>query len=215
VAVRRPTYVVVAGGDPIDAAALDDVPPGAPVIAADSGADHAVALGLHVDLLVGDLDSVSDAARLALEAAGVAIERHRPDKDQTDLDLALAAAVDRGAAEIVVLGGHGGRVDHYFANGLLLASPAFADVDLRARFGPARLWVVRRPTTLTGRPGELVTLLAVHGPATGIHTTGLAYPLVGEDLLPGSSRGVSNVFTAPEATIRLEGGVLLAIAPGA
>ena len=47
---------------------------------------------------------------------------------------------------------------------------------------------------LEGEPGELVTLVAVNGPAEGVTTEGLAYPLRGETLEPGSSRGVSNVF---------------------
>ncbi|MBT5085466.1 MAG: thiamine diphosphokinase, partial [Actinobacteria bacterium] len=62
------------------------------VIAVDRGADHALALGYSVDLLVGDLDSVSAAGRLA----AIEIEQHPVDKDETDLELALAAAERRG-----------------------------------------------------------------------------------------------------------------------
>ena len=47
----------------------------------------------------------------------------------------------------------------------------------------------------------------------GIVTEGLAYPLRGETLVPGSSRGLSNVFTDPEARITLDSGVLLALRP--
>jgi thiamine pyrophosphokinase len=81
--------------------------------------------------------------------------------------------------------------------------------------GPARLHVVRAERTLTGEEGELVSLLPVGGPAEGVSTSGLRYPLAGETLEPGSSRGVSNVFAAREAHISLERGVLLAIRPGA
>jgi thiamine pyrophosphokinase len=124
------------------------------------------------------------------------------------------AAAARGAEEVVVLGGHGGRTDHFLANGLLLASPNFGEIDIRAVWGPARLWVVRRPTVITGNPGELLSLLAVHGRAVGVRTSGLAWALSGEDLLPGSSRGVSNVFVDESATVELADGVLLAVAPG-
>ena len=61
----------------------------------------------------------------------------------------------------------------------------------------------------------LCTLLAVNGPATGVTTEGLEYPLRDETLEPGSSRGVSNVFASETAHVTVEDGVLLAILPGA
>ncbi len=88
------------------------------VIGADSGVEHAAALGRHVDIAVGDFDSVSPAALAAAEAAGAEVLRHPPDKDATDLELALDLAVARGARRITVVGGHGGRFDHCLANAL-------------------------------------------------------------------------------------------------
>ena len=61
--------------------------------------------------------------------------------------------------------------------------------------------MIRGERTLVGEPGELISLFAVHGPASGVVTEGLVYPLRGETLEPGSSRGVSNVFAAREARI--------------
>jgi thiamine pyrophosphokinase len=157
---------------------------------------------------------VSPAELARLEGAGVSVDRHPAAKDMTDLELALRAAVGAGATDIVVVGGHGGRLDHFVANALLLASDAFAGVAIRALAGPARLWVVRDSAAVEGNPGELVSLLPVHGPAREIWTEGLAYPLRGEDLQPGTSRGVSNAFLGTNATIRLGSGVLLVVAPG-
>jgi thiamine pyrophosphokinase len=59
-----------------------------------------------------------------------------------------------------------------------------------------------------------VSLLAVDGPAEGVRTDGLAFPLAGETLQPGSSRGVSNVFLGESARVSLEQGVLLVVRPG-
>ncbi len=64
---------------------------------------------------------------------------------------------------------------------------------------------------LAGRPGDLVSLLPLGGDATGIWTTGLAYPLRGETLPFGIPRGISNVLTQPTATVRLRSGLLLAV----
>ena len=113
------------------------------VIAADSGLDHAHAPRRRGRLVVGDLDSVDPETLAAAELAGTTVERHPAAKDATDLELALLAARDRGAREIVVVGGHGGRLDHFLANALLLATPALADV---ARPRPRRRRRgVRRP----------------------------------------------------------------------
>ena len=206
--------VVIAGGDPPRPESVRSVPPGAYVIAADRGLDHAQAFGLRVGLAVGDFDSASAAAVVAAEAAGVRVEWHPVDKDATDLELALDAAIALEPARILVLAGDGGRLDHFLSTLLLLGSSRYAAVTLDAHLGPARVHVIRGERTLEGKPGELVSLLALHGPAEGVTTEGLAYPLEGETLEPGSSRGVSNVFAAETARITLDRGVLLAVRPG-
>lgn len=212
------TALVFAGGDPIDgdvAARLPASGPGSQVIvvAADSGVEHALALGRGVDLVVGDLDSAAPAAIDAAVAGGAEVRSFPVDKDESDLELALRAARACGATRVIVVGGAGGRLDHFLANALLLASPSFADVDIEALVGDARITVVRREARLAGAPGDVCSLLAAGGPARGVRTTGLRFPLHGEDLLPGSTRGLSNELTEPVATVSLEHGALLAVQP--
>ena len=208
------TIIVVTGGDPVDPGELASIPEGALVIAADSGVELAQALGLPIALAIGDFDSVDPAALQAAEGAGAVVERHPEAKESTDLELALDAALAHRPSRIHVVGGHGGRLDHLLANSLLLAAPAYAGVELVAHVGPARITVIRREAELVGLPADLVTLLAVGGVARGVTTEGLLYPLTGEDLHPGSSRGVSNELAAPLAVVRVGDGVLLAVQPG-
>jgi thiamine pyrophosphokinase len=207
------TALVFAGGDPLDPGVAERLPADAFLVAADSGIEQAAALGRRVDLIVGDLDSADPVAVNAAVAAGAAVERHPVAKDRTDLELALLAARDRGAARIVVVGGYGGRLDHFLANALALAGAELRGVDVEWLIGDARITVVRGRATLDGKPGSLCSLLAVGGPATGVRTRGLRYPLAGEDLLPGSTRGVSNELLEPVAHVTLEEGVLLAVQP--
>jgi thiamine pyrophosphokinase len=205
------TVVVLAGGlgRPVPVA----LPPGAAVIAADSGAEHALALGLRVDIVVGDLDSISDETLAAVEQMGTRIERHPAAKDASDLELALVAALALEPERILVLGGAGGRLDHLLGELLLLAADVYAGVEVDAQLGAAAAHVVRGERVLVGEPGELISLFAVHGPATGVVTSGLVYPLRAETLEPGSSRGLSNVFAASEVCLSVERGVLLAVRP--
>jgi thiamine pyrophosphokinase len=209
-----PRHVVVfAGGDPVGPAVRAELPDVATVIAADSGLHHAQDLGVPVDIVVGDLDSV-DAARLDAEVArGARVERHPAEKDFTDLELALLVARRLEADTVLVVGGGGGRLDHFLANALVLASDEWAGMDVSALVGTGRITVVRRRTTLHGRPGSLLTLLPVGGPARGVRTKALRYPLVAEDLFPTSTRGVSNEFLEAVAIVELDDGVLLAVQP--
>ena len=190
--------IVVVGGDApdLEIVARLAVGDGVVVIAADSGVDHALAAGLHVDVAVGDFDSVSMDGLDAVVAAGARIERHPEAKDHTDLELALDEALAIGAADIVVVGGDGGRRDHLFANLLVLAASGYASCAISAHLGRSRVHIVHGgsgPVRLEGEIGELVSLLPVHGPADGIRTRGLRYPLHHESLPAGTTRGVSNV----------------------
>lgn len=203
--------VFAAGPDP---AGVVSVPPGAVIVAADGGAEHALRLGLAVDVAVGDFDSISRSGLAALERAGVRVERHACVKDATDLELALDVAVGLRPRRILVVGSGSGRADHAFGQLLLLGSEAYRGVEIDAQVGRALIHVIRGERSLAGARGELISLFALHGPAVGVATEGLVYPLCGETLAPGSSRGVSNVFAAEEARVRLERGVLLAVRPG-
>lgn len=211
--VRR--AIVLAGGEPLTPPLTRPLPDGAVVVAADGGLELAAGLGLHVDLLVGDLDSVSSATLARARAAGTTVQQHPVDKDATDLALALDAVAADGPAEVTVVGGHGGRLDHLLGNVSLLAAPRYRALRLTALLGPAVLHVVHDAVELTGSAGELVSLLATHGPARGVRTTGLRFPLHDDLLPPGSSRGVSNRFLATTATVTLESGVLVTVQPEA
>jgi thiamine pyrophosphokinase len=208
------TVVVFAGGSAPRADSAGSIPPEALIVAADSGAGHALALGLPVEIAIGDFDSIAPEGLAALERAGTRVERHPVEKDVTDLELALDAAVALRPRRILVVGGAEGRLDHLLGELLLLGADAYAGVEVDALLGGATIHVVRQERVLTGVPDELISLFALNGPAVGVVTEGLAYPLRGETLPPGSSRGVSNVFAAEEARIDLERGALLAVRPG-
>jgi thiamine pyrophosphokinase len=217
--------IVLADGQVGPRAALDAawpgwLEPGAMVVAADGGARHAGPLELAIDRWVGDGDSLGEAAIDALAAAGVPVERARPDKNESDTELAVLAARAMGASQLTVLGALGGpRVDHALANLGLLSMPELEPlgmrllaVDARVRRllapgpdgGPARL-------DLTGRVGDLVSLLPLWADAEGITTHGLAYRLDDEPLLAGRTRGLSNVRDEPDAAVVLRRGQLLVI----
>jgi thiamine pyrophosphokinase len=181
------------------------------VIAADEGIDNARSLGIQVDLLVGDLDSASPAARSTARA----VERHPIDKDETDLELALSAALAAGMGSVTVVGTIGGRVDHAIGNMLVVAADRWADLRIDLRIDGARAWVVRDRVEVRGTVENLVSLLAVGGQATGVTTTGLNWALTAGVLEPGVGLGLSNRMAASTATVAVGSGVVIALMPDA
>ena len=190
------------------------------VIAADGGARHAAALSVRLDRWVGDGDSVDPIELERLAAAGVSLERADTDKDESDTELAVVAALRAGADAVTIIGALGGvRVDHALANiGLLRhpnlqGRPAWLYDDVASRLSLISAPEAGRPVTreLAGRQGDLVSLLPVGLEAEGVRTEGLRFPLDGEVLAAGRTRGLSNVRTARIARITLESGWLLVI----
>jgi thiamine pyrophosphokinase len=205
--------VIVASGEPdaVDVTWLDRADL---VVAADGGAAWLDRVGCRPDLVVGDLDSADATLVERLDDAGTAIERHAPDKDASDLELALDAARARRATDVVVLGALGGeRLDHELANLLLLADPTLADLPVRIVRGSTTVRVLHagRRLDLGGRAGDSVTLLPIGGDAVGVATAGLRWPLEGATLGVGRSRGLSNEVVDAPAAVSLERGALLVV----
>ncbi|TMC91562.1 MAG: thiamine diphosphokinase [Chloroflexi bacterium] len=147
-----------------------------------------------------------------LKTRGSRIVQVAVEKNETDTELAVQAAIEEGASVITLLGGLGGeRFDHTMANILLLAG--FEVVPLRIVDGPAICWLLRGQgqAVINGQAGDLLSLLPLTGNATGVHTTGLYYPLRGETLHFGRPRGVSNALEQEQAWVSLESGLLLII----
>ena len=208
----EPGAIIFVGGDPVSLSDLPPLPDRVLVIAADSGLDSARRLGVPVDLAVGDFDSADPAVVTAAVAAGTLLERHSADKDASDLELALEAALGRGLSPVVVVGGGGGdRFDHLLANAALLGAARYAPLRLRWLIKGTEVVAIHDRVEIEGSPGDLLTLLATGGPAGGVTTTGLRWRLVGATLKPGSTRGLSNEFSEKTATVSVSQGALLAI----
>ena len=217
--------LIVADGDVPDRASLDVTWPGwadgaGIVIAADGGALGAEQLGLVIDLVVGDMDSLSPERLAQLRGAGVEIELAPIAKDESDTELAVLAALARGAEAVTIVGAFGGaRLDHALANIGLLALPALAGCAVELLDASTRVTGLRAPDradrpvrqALHGRAGDLVSLLPLGSAVEGVTTEGLRYPLYEETLAAGPARGLSNVRVVPDAAVSVGRGFLVII----
>ena len=209
------TALILANGDLGDASRLRArlaVRPFDLILAADGGARHAGPLGLTIDILIGDMDSISESDRSELERRSIRLLGHPAEKDETDLELALLAARDEGVALAVVLGAIGGRLDMTLANLGLLQHPGLRSISIQLWIGADTAYLLTPPGgEIQADPGDRVSLLPFGGNARGVTTSGLAFPLAGETLSVGPARGVSNRVEQRAPRVELAAGALLIV----
>ena len=189
------------------------IQPGDLLIAADGGALNCHRLGLVPQVVIGDLDSISAAQHSQLASQNTQFIIYPPDKDQTDLELALAYAVEQGMTDILLLGLLGGRLDQTLANLLLLSRPTWAAAHLVVADGLDTATLLRSHQVLTilGKPGDTVSLIPLTLQVCGVCTEGLRWPLQSADLEFGSTWSISNEIISSDVRVIIGDGQLLVV----
>ena len=182
------------------------------VICADGGALHARALGLKPHTIIGDLDSLSADEIEHFKVAGAEIIQHPPEKDESDLELALRHCQEIGAESVSILGALGGRFDQTLANVLLMTHPDLGDMRIEIIDGDQRLRLLQPGShQIEGARGDTISLVPLAAAVEGITTRGLQYPLADETLSLGPARGISNVMLGDRAEVAFTRGLLLLV----
>lgn len=191
------------------------------VITADSGLDVALAAGFSPTHLVGDLDSISADGRAWAEAHGVVVETHPADKDATDTELALAAAVRLGAQHLHVYGNTGvTRLDHLLGTLGAFGAPTLHELaSITAHLDDTTVHVLHpgHAVELPLATGDVFSLLALHGRCDGVDVTGARWPLHRTTFRAGTTLGISNEALDASVPVRVSvaGGVLTVVVPPA
>jgi len=201
------TVVVVLGAERIQPQSVAHIPDDAYVIAADSGVDHARAVGLIPKEVVGDFDSIS---RRGLKWAHqhATVHEYSPEKDDTDTQLAISLAVRRVPARLIVISGGGDRLDHTLAViGALLDEDVTSIPDVSLQWGDNLATILHGPgrATLTPPLNSTLSVMALSAPCNGITITGTKWSLDDESLSVLSGRGVSNIVEGDVAITVREG----------
>ena len=157
------------------------------VIAADGGLAHLEGCGVRPDLIVGDFDS------LGFVPAEGEVLRFPPEKDYTDMEIAVRAGLERGYRTFVLYGGLGGRLDHSMANLQLLA--ALADEGAAAYLlGENTAVTVLKNGALEfdERMQGMVSVFSMGDRAVGVDEVGLKYPLQDAVIQLGMTLGTTH-----------------------
>ena len=191
------------------------------IIAADSGYNNASRLGVRPGLLLGDLDSI-DRKKLAPDELEHIEKIIVPAiKDDTDTQLAVDTAISRGADEIYIIGGLGGRLDHTLSSVFLLEYIADRGAGAVMTDGQSRVRVMKTagepvtfmiPKTFDGENGfKYLSVVPLTDECEGVRISGVFYPLDGVTLKRSYSYAVSNEITSDHAEITLARGTMLVI----
>ena len=207
--MQEPDVVVVAAGR----GPVVEVPAAPTVLAADGGADRALELGLEIDVVIGDLDSIGPETLARLERDGVRVVGHPAAKDATDLELALDEAVALGARRVLVVASAAGRLDHLLSSLLLLGLERYASLELTALVGDAVAWVVRGERRLAGSPGALALALRARRPRPDPHGRARV-PARRRARRRGLEQGRLERLPRRDRAVRVTEGVVLALRPG-
>ena len=191
------------------------------IIAADSGYNNASRLGVRPGLLLGDLDSIDRGALAPDELEHIEKIIVPAIKDDTDTQLAVDTAISRGADEIYIIGGLGGRLDHTLSSVFLLEYIADRGADAVMTDGQSRVRVMKTdgepvtfmiPKTFDGENGfKYLSVVPLTDECEGVRISGVFYPLDGVTLERRYSYAVSNEITSDSAEITLARGTMLVI----
>lgn len=196
-------FVIVTGGEysteKIDISVFKD----SFIIAADSGYDSAKKLNIIPDLLVGDMDSISELPK------ETEILRVKPEKDDTDTMLALGIAKERGAREIIIVGGTGGRIDHLLSNLFMLEALETEGIKAKLYDGENLISVLINGSQTIPHGVKYFGVIALEDSRVTI--TGCKYPLKDAPLKRTYPYAVSNEVTDDFARVTVSGRAIVSV----
>lgn len=174
------------------------------VLAADGGADRALAAGVTPDIIIGDLDSVSPATQKRIAPEKLIFVDNQ---NNTDLEKALDWLLARGCKSVTLTGFTGGRLDFTLGNFLSLV-PYAPKLQLTVAGPGWRLYPLVQPRRFPCRPGARVSLIPLKN-CTGVTLRGLKYPLKNARLPFGKTgRTLSNQTTGKTFAVSIKSGLL-------
>ncbi len=182
------------------------------IICCDRGIHHAKMLGLCPNYIVGDFDSANADELEQFRQKGIEVFQFPTHKDETDLQLGIRLALEKGVDDLLIFGGIGDRFDHTLANAHLLLMLLKRGVRARLINEKNCVELIDKELTLHGKAGDIVSTIPLSMQVEGITLTGLEYPLQDYTLaIDDELVAVSNVMLADEAKITIKSGYLFVI----
>ena len=163
---------------------------------------------IEPDIIIGDFDHGKNDAPASSTAKWIRVPS---EKDDTDTMLCVKYALEKGADEIVIVGGIGGRLDHTFANLQTLAYIEKQGARAKLITEDNEAFLISSETHIEKRNGWYLSVFAYNGICCGVTIQGTKYEVSDVSLDSSFPLGVSNEFAAQKAIITVKQGELLVI----
>ena len=200
--------VVVAGGDSSLLPKNQDI-----YLGVDGGCLKLLEQGLPLDIAVGDFDSISEVDFRKIQAQAKQVVQSVPEKNDTDLELALKTVFeDYPDAAVTVYGAFGGRLDHFLSNIFLPTDPDLAPYMEQIQLVDEQNRLVFRPAgSHEIQPDPTMTYVGFMPVGEGrLEITGAKYPLHAENYFLKAMYG-SNEFLDQAIPVSLDRGYLVIV----
>ncbi len=175
------------------------------VLAADGGANAALAAGITPDAVIGDLDSVFPRTRCTLrQTAFITVPR----QDNTDLEKALDWITAQHFDTCIIVGATGGRLDFTLGN-ILALRPYTKNLNIQVRGKNWSLFPLTKGRKFSARKTARCSFIPL-SPCRAVTLKGVKYCVTNENWNTRHiGRTLSNEITANQSEISFSSGYLL------
>lgn len=176
------------------------------VIAADGGLKKLREMKVIPDIIVGDFDSLGGVPE------GDNVIRHKVEKNDTDMMLAVKLAIEKGCNHIELYGGTGGRIDHTLANFQTMFYASRKGISIKMIDADWIYYMITDTAIrLQAKDSGGLSVFAFGGEAYEVNIKGAKYVAHALDLTPDNPTAVSNSYIGNDVIISVKKGSLLII----
>ncbi|WP_282171662.1 thiamine diphosphokinase [Cytobacillus firmus] len=184
-------------------------------VGVDRGVLTLIQSGIQPEMAFGDFDSVSDEELLLIEENVKELNRFKPEKDETDMELALNWALGQKPEKVRLFGATGGRLDHLFANIQLLIKPALAEdfvpVEIIDKSNKINIKTPGKYSIQQHSNFKYISFVPVTMEIKGLTLRNFKYPLTDRTVPAGSTLCISNELIDDCGTFSFTEGILMVV----
>lgn len=210
-ALQQSKVVSIVAGGKLHRRFLPAIRASGVIIGVDRGALWLINEGITPDVAIGDFDSVTASQKKLIHNTAKKYIEYLPEKDMTDLELAVEESMRLRPGEVWIYGALGGRFDHTFGAIHLLTRLVSHNIEGVIVDNFNKINIVRRQLRLTNSTDfRYASIIPLHEDAT-ISLRGFAYDVSRRTFAVGSTLGISNEIVAESATVSVHTGQVLVI----
>lgn len=179
------------------------------IICADGGMDHLLKINKRPDLVLGDLDSISESSLRYIKDNNITVEKYSSIKDTTDTGLAMEYLIDNGFKKITLMGVTGTRQDHTMANILLLNTLHNKGIRGKIIDDNNTIQLIDDYLEIQYLKDSYISIIPITEDGIVISLSGFFYNLNKEVIRFGSTYGISNKIIDSQGIIKIHNGKAL------